>query len=353
MASAPALPSVPASACSEAGAPRFGTYEGGLEEVRLDGLKAPYGLPLHRRLMHHKKWFYAFAATDEVAALCAVADLSYTANAFVLAVDLKRRAVLADESFLGAPPPLVRVGDRPNGGFSAHYRAPFGRIEMSRPAGDARYHVRAELGLPVPFRAAPFSWQCDLLTAGGPPPLTVIAPVDGGGTVNVTQKWAGLQSFGQLVHRGRRWTMDGGVGGFDYTHGYLARATAWRWAFGCGRLEDGTPLGFNLVEGFNETRDDVNENALWVDGRLFPLGRARFTFRRDDPLEPWAVETRDGTLALDFKPIAAHREHKDLVLVKSHFVQPVGLYSGTVTAGGRTLRLLDLPGVAEDQDILW
>jgi Protein of unknown function (DUF2804) len=347
------LPRIPDALATEAGVPRFGTYEGGLDEVRLSALAEPYGLPLHRRLLHHKKWFYGFAATDEVAALCAVADLSYTANAFVLAVDLKGRQVLVDEGFLGVPKPLVHVGDRPNGGFAAHYRSPLGRFEVSRPSGDARYHWSTSLGLPVPFRAAPFKWQCDLLTAGGPPPLTVVAPVGGGGTVNVTQKWAGLQCFGALEHHGRRWNLDGGVGGFDYTHGYLARNTAWRWAFGCGRLADGSPIGFNLVEGFNETRDDVNENALWVDGQLYPLGRARFTFRRDDPLDAWTMETRDGALNLHFRPIAAHREHKDLVLVKSRFVQPVGLYEGTIKVGGRTLELSAVPGVAEDQDILW
>jgi hypothetical protein len=347
------LPPIPDALSDEAGAPRFGSYQGGLDLVRLDGLAEPYGLPVHRRLVHHKKWFYGFCATDEVAALCAVADLTYTANAFVLAVDLKARAPIADESFLGAMKPLVHVGDRPNGGFHAHYKAPTGRFEVRRPDGDARYHLSAELGLPLPLRAPPFRWQCDLLTAGSAPPLTVVAPVDGGGTVNVTQKWAGLQCFGHLEHQGRRWNLDGGVGGFDYTHGYLARATSWRWAFGCGRLADGTPLGFNLVEGFNEARDDVNENALWVDGQLYPLGRARFTFRRDDPLEGWRMETRDGAVSLRFKPIAAHREHKNLVLVKSRFVQPVGLYSGTVKAGGKTFELNDVPGVAEDQDILW
>lgn len=347
-----ALPKVPA-ALHDAGVPHFGTWEGGLDEVRLDALAPPYALPLPQRLVHHKKWFYGFAATDEVAALCAVADLTYTANAFVLAVDLKSQSVLVDEGFLGAPRPLVHVSDRPNGGFAAHYKTPLGRFEVARPAGDARYRWSVSLGLPLPLRQPPFAWQCDLLTAGGPPPLTVVAPVDGGGTVNVTQKWAGLQCFGALTHKGRRWNLDGGVGGFDYTHGYLARHTAWRWAFGCGRLEDGTPLGFNLVEGFNETRDDVNENALWVDGQLYPLARARFSWRKEDPLDAWTMETVDGALKLRFRPIAAHREHKDLVLVKSKFVQPVGLYQGTIEVGGRTLKLEALPGVAEDQDILW
>jgi hypothetical protein len=143
------------------------------------------------------------------------------------------------------------------------------------------------------------------------------------------------------------------VGGLDYTNGYLARRTSWRWGFGCGRLADGAPVGFNLVEGFNESRDDVNENAVWVDGRLFPVGRARFNWNKADVLDRWTVDSVDGALKLSFKPIALHREHRDLKVIKSYFAQPVGLWEGTLTVDGKVHRLEAIPGVAEDQDVTW
>lgn len=342
------LPAAPHS-IDDAGAPRFGTYQGTLDAVALHALRGQYQPSAAGRLLTRKKWVYGFVATREVAAMMAVVDLGYTSNAFTMAVDLASGRVLADASFLGPPRPLVTVGDHPGAGLLARFRRPDAQLAAARPFGDERYHFHMRVGLPLRSR---LSCSFDLLAAGASPPLTVVAPVEGG-VVNVTHKWAGLLGFGRLEADGRRYLLDGGVGGLDYTQGYLARHTAWRWAFGCGRLADGGPVGLNLVEGFNESRDDVNENAVWLGGRLWPVGRARFTWNKADPLERWAVETTDGALKLTFKPVATHREHRDLRLVRSRFVQPMGLWEGTVTVGGQTHAVKDLPGVAEDQDVLW
>jgi len=342
------LPAAPHS-IDDAGVPRFGTYQGTLDAVALDALRGEYQPSATRRLLTRKKWVYGFVATREVAAMMAVVDVGYTSNAFTMAVDLGSGRVLADAGFLGLPRPLVTVGDRPGAGLEASFRRPDAQLAVSRPFGDERYHFHVHVGLPL---LSKLSCSFDLLAAGASPPLTVVAPVEGG-IVNVTHKWAGLLGFGRLEAGGRSYLLDGGVGGLDYTQGYLARRTAWRWAFACGRLEDGAPVGLNLVEGFNESRDDVNENAVWLGGQLWPVGRARFTWNKADPLERWSVETTDGALKLSFKPIAAHREHLDLKLVRSLFVQPMGLWEGTITVGGRTYPVKDLPGVAEDQDVLW
>ena len=44
---------------------------------------------------------------------------------------------------------------------------------------------------------------------------------------------------------------------------------------------------------------------------------------------------------------------KAVVQLVSHFVQPVGLFEGTIELDGRTHAVKDVPGVTEDQDILW
>ncbi len=351
-ASSPMLPPCPPSVEDAGGAPRFGTFQGALDVVDLSRLRGSYQPGRLDRLRMHKKWLYGFVATREVAALFAVVDLGYSSNAFTMAVDLASGRVLADESVLGPPRPLVTVGDHPNAGLDVAFRHPLASWRAWRPFGDERFHAEVRAGLPLPFVKPKLHLGCDLLAAGGPPPLTVIAPVDGG-VVNVTQKWAGLLTFGALEADGRRYALDGGVGGLDYTHGYLARKTAWRWAFVCSRLEDGTPFGINLVEGFNESRDDVNENALWLGSRLIPVGRARFEWNRDDVLAGWKVKTVDGVLDLEFTPLAAHQEVRDLKLVQSSFKQPVGLWRGTLTVDGVTHPFREAPGVAEDQSVLW
>lgn len=345
----PRLPSAPDALTSADGTPHFGTYEGGLPRVDLARLSGRYQLPFHQQVLKHKKWLYSFVATPEVIALQAVVDVGYASNAFCTVVDLRDGAVLVDESFMGPPRPLVTVNDCAGQGLEVAFRVPGASLKASRPAGAERYRWRARLGA---LRTT-LALDCELLAAGTAPPLTVVAPVPGDGRINVTQKWAGLLSFGTLTAKGRRFNLDGGVGGLDSTHGYLARRTAWRWGFGCGRLADGSPLGFNCVEGFNETRDDVNENGLWLGGQLYPLGRARFSYNKADVLDPWTLTTTDGAVNLTFKPVAAHREARDLKLVKSWFVQPIGAWEGTFTVEGKSYPVQGLPGVSEDQDILW
>jgi hypothetical protein len=346
------LPPVPKSVATSQGEPRFGKYEGELPEVDLARLQGRWAPARAARLLKRKRWLYAFAATPEVAAIFAVVDLGYTSSAFAVAVDLKERKPLCDVSFLGAPGPLVEVSDRPGAGMTASFRTLGGRLSARRGEEDERYQLEADVSRIRTGNLQSFQWRGELLVAGGPPALTLIAPVEEGGLVNVTQKRGGLLALGSLEAGGKRFRMDGGVGGLDYTQGYLARHTSWRWAFAAGRLADGTPVGFNFAEGFNEGSGD-NENALWIGDRLYPLARARFEYDPKELLDPWRLTTVDGAVDLRFKPIYVHRDEKDLRVVVSHFAQPVGLFEGTVRTGGRTYTLANLPGVTEEQDMLW
>jgi hypothetical protein len=329
------------------GGPRFGTYQGSLERVALDRLQGRWQPGRPERLLVHKRWLYAFVATPEVAALFAIVDLGYASNAFVLAVDLSTQRVLAEATRAGLPRQAA-VNGHLGEGMQASFRALSPWLRAWRREGESAYHARLRLGGLRPR----LELDLTLETAGAGPALTVIAPVEGG-VVNVTQKWAGLPASGALRCGGRRYELAGGVGGLDATQGYLARRTAWRWAFGCGRLEDGACLGFNLVEGFNEAREDVNENAVWLGGVLWPVGRARFRWNHDDPLDRWHVSTTDGALDLTFRPVAVHREDRDLVLVRTRFLQPLGTWEGTVRVGGQTHQVRAVPGVAEDQSAIW
>jgi hypothetical protein len=346
------LPPAPKSVCTSQGEPCFGKYQGELPLVDLGSLRGHWAPAAAVRLLKRKRWLYTFAATPEVAALFAVVDLGYTSSAFAVAVDLKERRPLCDVSFLGAPGPLVQVSDRPGAGLTASFRTLGGRLSVRRGEEDERYQIEVDVSRVRTGSLQSFQWHGELLVAGGPPALTLIAPVEGDGLVNVTQKRGGLLALGSLEAGGKRFRLDGGVGGMDYTHGYLARHTSWRWAFAAGRLADGTPIGLNFAEGFNEGAGET-ENGFWIGDRLFPLARARFEYEPKELLDPWRITTADGAVDLRFKPIYAHREEKDLRLVVSHFAQPVGLFEGTVTVGGRTFTLSNVPGVTEEQDMLW
>ena len=348
---APALQPAPRLIHDSNGQPSFGTYQGELDEVDLTRLGGDYHLARPLRVLREKKWQYVMVVTPELIAAYLVADLSYTASAFVFAVDLRERRPLVDRSYLGVPGPLAGVGNKPSQGFEAHFTTVNATFRVSRAGNGERYRTAIDVW-DIPLLKRALRWEGEILAVGGAPALSVIAPTDGGAGVNVTQKQAGLLAFGSLQANGRRYPLDGGVAGIDYTHGYLPRHTAWRWAMACGRLDDGTPVGLNLVEGFNEGSDHANENALWIGPRLYPLGRARFSYSKRDPLDEWHVTTTDNELELRFRPVFVHREERDLKLVKSRFVQPAGTFTGSFKAGGRRMPL-GLAGVTEEQDVLW
>jgi hypothetical protein len=56
---------------------------------------------------------------------------------------------------------------------------------------------------------------------------------------------------------------------------------------------------------------------------------------------------------LVFSPGGMHAERKNLGIIRSRFVQPIGAYSGTVRLGDGSIELEAMPGVVEDQDVLW
>jgi hypothetical protein len=346
-----AFPTAPERVPDAAGRPCYGTYQGEVAQVRLDLLRPPEGVPAWLRPLRRKAWVYALVDTPEVILATAVVDLGYASNAFLTVVDLREKRALVDFGAVGLPAPFAAVNDRPARGLHAHFRSPGAWLQLARGETSGPLRLKAEL---APFRtggAGRLALALEVRTEGAPPPLTLVAPVPGGG-INVTTKSGGLLASGSLDVGGRRVGLDGGVAGLDNTIGLPARRTSWRWAMGAGRLEDGRPVSFNLVEGFNEA-EGANENAVWVGGALHPLGRAQVGFGRDDPLGLWRLETLDGSLSLRFRPLHLHREERNLGLVQSRFWQLQGFFVGTVRAGEELLRLSDLPGVTEDQDVLW
>jgi uncharacterized protein DUF2804 len=278
------------------------------------------------------------AATDRVAVCFAIVDVRYAASGFAVAVDLATRRVLADVTSLGVPGASARVDDR--WGPEARFLGPRLRLWLERRG--------AALAMGISSKRLRLEARLDTSATEA---ITVVAPVEGG-TVNVTRKATCLPLEGRVEIAGTRYDLDGGLGGLDHTIGLLARRTAWRWAFGLGRTEDGRPVGFNVAEGFNEWPGG-SENALWLGNRPVPIGPARFTFDRSAILTPWQIATEDGRLAVAFNPVGQHREERNLLLARSRLAQVLGTFTGTVDTGRGPVRITSVPGVTEDQDVVW
>ncbi|HEY0956898.1 MAG TPA: DUF2804 domain-containing protein, partial [Roseateles sp.] len=288
------------------------------------------------RRLHHKRWHYVGLGNDELFVGVAIVDLGWTATAFAYLFDRGERRLRADWSQDGLPGLQARVSDEPLTGAHAWFRGPAARLNLQHRTDDS-------LELQVDTRALRLHARLEL--AAMAPPLLAIGPI-AGGLAHATQKTTALPVQGWAEAGGRRFTLDGAFAAVDASNGLLARDTAWRWA-----SAHGPSLGFNLQQGYFGDR----ENLLWLDGRPVALGAARFEFDAARPMQPWRVCTDDGLLDLIFTPEGLRQKDRDLGFAASHYVQPVGRFSGWVrgSPAAAAREVQDLLGVTEDHRSRW
>jgi len=354
-----ALPQAPDTLLREDGSPRFGVFSGIPDEISFETLGKPYAKNRLGEFLRHKKWMYFFATTDEVIVAGAIVDAGPTGTCFVMVTDRATGEVLADASRPGAAGPLVKLNDRPLDGHRAHYLFP--ATLMSIDGEDLELRIQATLHkLPfVPLLSDPWL-DLDLRIVLDPHPgIVAVTEVAGRPPmVTATAKNAALPTRGQLTisggGRNASYNLGDGLGGFDYTNGYLPRETHWNWAYGMGAAMDESIVGFNLVSGFSGIGDNSYENMIWIDGEPHRLDPAcRFEVDLDSPMRTWRITTMDRAVDLQFKPLAVHHESLNLGALRSRFIQPSGHFTGSIRVGDRRLVLDAIPGVAEDQDVLW
>jgi hypothetical protein len=310
--------------------PAFGAYAGPLPAVDLGRLG------LRDRLARRKRWVYAAISTEELWLSFAIVRTGYVATAFAFAYDLIGRRMLVDGTVLGPPPVACVSDDLHASGELARFALGATRLALRRGASGLEVHVR--------MRDLELDAVID--ETAGPPAITAIARL-GDGLLDATEKRALLPVSGRARCGSRAIDLAGGRAGYDYTHGLLPRHTTWRWAFAMGKAASGEPIGFNLVRGFVGEA----ECAAFVGGEVFPMAEPAFELDLAEPLRPWRLVGSGIDLA--FAPGAMHAETKNLFFLKSRFVQPVGTFSGTLRVNGRDVTVAGLPGVVEDQDVLW
>lgn len=173
-----------------------------------------------------------------------------------------------------------------------------------------------------------------------PAAVETISPARGGYVW--TAKRAPIGVTGVVTIGPTRHQVDGPFGFVDDSAGYHDRHTAWRWSAGVGTAADGRAVAWNLVDGIHDD-PAVSERTLWVDGEPRELGPNRFA----DDLS--GVEFAEGG-ALEFTEWASRTEDTDLALLRSHYRQPFGRFTGEMPGG---LVLEDGYGVMEDHDVHW
>ncbi|MDF2695713.1 MAG: hypothetical protein K0S65_4096 [Labilithrix sp.] len=312
-------------------APALGSFAGPLPRIDLGGIG------LADRALRRKKWFYLAITSEEVWISLAVVRMGYATSAFAFVFDLESRRMLVDRTIVG-PPRAAEIGDDPHAA-GAVARFGFGKTSIA-----LEHRENDTSGLRACFAGLDLDVSLDASSA--PPAIAAIAQL-GPSLVSATEKRVLAKVHGSVVVSGRRIVLDGALGGWDYTHGLMPRHTRWKWAFAMGRARDGAHVAFNVVEGFVGEA----ECAAFRAGGVFPIHEPRFDFDAVHPERPWRL-VGDG-MDLTFDVGAVHEQRTNLVLVRSRFLQPAGTFRGTVRIDGREVELDGVPGVVEDQDVLW
>ena len=324
----PQLTPAPESLAADDGAPRMGLYRGSIADTafaKLTGVWAPSFL--ERRLVE-KSWQYACVATPEMMLAIAIIDTGYLSSGMCAVFDRGSRRLLSNENPV-LPPLAAAVEPRKARLVGPAIRASFERKESAVEIKASWGHTDVSL----------------VLDASRSTPVTAVAPVGPEGRFDLTQKSVLLPAEGEVRAGNIRFAVQGQLAGLDYTHGYLARETAWRWAFANGRA-GGRTVAFNFSEGF---LGGEGENVVWIDGEPRAAGKVSFTFEGSAPMAQWHIRSEDGRIDLAFHPEGYRAQTIDLKLVLSKYVQPFGTYSGKLHG----IDVQSLAGVAEDHAARW
>ena len=314
--------------------PAFGSYRGTVRRSDLGPL-APDRIA---RLLTEKRWLWGSIVQDDLMLAFAVVDLGYASNGFAYAYT-PQSGIVAHSSIVGLPR-LSRVKQTATHRIDARLRDPRLGIRIT--------HEDQDPQIEIALRSSTLEIHATLDTRGAPEPITAIAPLKDG-VVDVTEKRVLMPVRGSALVAGRRVSLDGALGGYDFSHGIMPRHTKWNWAFFMGRDDKGVPVALNVVAGWTKE----HECALWAAGELHGVPEATFAYDTKAPLNEWKITTPDGSVDLTLEPRAIHAEEKNLGVVRSAFKQAIGSYRGRLHALGRAFEIADVIGVAEEQDVVW
>ncbi|MBN2282779.1 MAG: DUF2804 domain-containing protein [Deltaproteobacteria bacterium] len=326
------------------GRPGFGLYRDPLTDLDVRELRV-YGKDKRGpgrgfcSLFRFKRWQYLGVCNERLICGIAVVSLGYLGQMFAYVYERAKGELREHESIR----PLG-IGIRIDGS-SASGRARFrgGRTQVDMT--DAKEFILLKADIEGRFKA-------DLKFERYRESLNLVSRVGLAG-FNYTTKESGMPVEGTVVLDGRSYGIEraDSSGVLDYTLGLLSRRTFWNWASGGGFDAGGKRVGFNLVQGVNET--GYTENVFWVDGRMVKTDTVDFRYDDLDLMKPWTLLSRDGKINLVFYPEGERKKNVNLGFLMSRFRQPFGRFEGTLGDGGQVYRVRSAWGFTEEHEAKW
>ncbi len=342
----------PAHLVDPEGRLQYGVWREPLREVDLDRARirgAGLGLPLAATRFRLKQWQHVCVVTPDLLLTFAVVDTRYLGLSWchVFALDGSQNF----EHRRMAPHLRTHVAralwcDRTTTearGF---------RVEIANLLVDGHHRARLDIAAAGDLPAVSAELHC-LHDLDAVEPLVVCLPLPGGRGMYSHKVPLPVEGTVRVGERDFRVCRDEAFAIFDVHKAHYPRHTVWNWATLAGHDSEGRAVGLNLTRNICLDEETLNENAVWLDGRITRLGPARFAFQRNDPLEPWHLTTTDGRVDVEFQPLGMRSENVRLGLVRSVFQQPFGRFRGTIRVDDEPV-VIDGPlGVCEDHDALW
>jgi hypothetical protein len=333
------------SLIGEDGRPRFGLYPSPLTSLNLNdfrphGLKKPSWLTKRWILNYRiKQWEYLGLCNNDLIFGIAVVHLGYMCNLFAYLFD--RRNGRTSEFEIITP-----------GGGTAIFKGTSLIGEIHFRSGKTAIHIISDSETVTIEGIIKGELSVNLIFHKYREPLVCLTRVGLKG-FNYTHKEAGIPVHGTIGHKDVAWDIQEkeSFGVRDYTLGYLARQTFWNWASGGGLEQEGNRIGFNLVQGVNET--GYTENVFWVNGRLIKTDVVDFRYDDLDLLKPWHIESNDGRVRLRFLPEGKRSANTNIGFIASKFHQPFGRFEGTLGDGNEVWELQNVSGFTEEHFAKW
>ena len=331
-----------APSCAKSGDTyHFGRYKEAISTPNIDapGLLASWKL---------KRWHYQSVLTPQYFFAFALVDLGYAAKVFAYLVD---RAHLTEKKEYSCLSPLARgleFADSSVCGQSVWEEGP-NRLSVSYRNG---WHVDVDLLLDKSRIHGSFSVENEEAMA-----LLFKLP---NGQPAYTHKAAGLRAHGSLFVDHAAIDLREAVASLDWTRSVALRETRWLWCSLQGYNLRGYRIGLNLSSlVYDDDDGNSQENALWLDGQVYPLGGVTFSLPVNPRTQPWRIRSSDPSRAevdLVFTPYGTREEQLNLGIMMSSFIQPYGSFQGTIcatAAGLPPLSVDGLFGVVETHHSLW
>jgi Domain of unknown function (DUF2804), C-terminal len=171
--------------------------------------------------------------------------------------------------------------------------------------------------------------------------VEVASPVGDRGNYIWTRKRGDVHARGSVSLDGREHAIEG-IAFVDESAGYHPRHTVWKWSAGVGVALGGERVAWNLVTGVHDSPRN-SERTLWVDGQPRELEPVRFA-------EDLSSIDFSGGGRLGFSEWSAREERMNLLLLRSSYRQPFGMFEGELPGG---LTLAVGCGVMEEHDVYW